>query len=122
MGLNNQVVPLLVAAFMTTAACSTTLRDRADVKSVHFTVGATRKLDVANVLGLPSERVVADGYEYWGYADHVQLVAVIYPRFGGNRTMGDRAEWHRLDQHLPTPYVYVFDAAGLLVATQRPER
>jgi hypothetical protein len=104
------------------AACASSIGNLNDPSTVHFRLGATRKTEVAEALGLPAIREVKEGYEYWGYQQEARLVAVLVPTAtfdGASNRVTAHLDEIRVDGEQPVAYVYVFDESGVLVLARR---
>lgn len=113
----------LVALIWLVTGCASTIGNTADIDRVTFEIGTTHKDDVANTLGFPQNRVVADGTEYWGYRDKPELTGVMYalPTGAGTVTTFQTTKIRALPLRMDSvDVIYAFDESGTLVGVHEP--
>lgn len=113
----------LAASIWLAAGCASTIGNTAAIDQMTFRVGTTHKNEVANTLGFPQNRVVADGVEYWGYRDRPELTGLVYALPSGPNTVTTyqttkvRTEPLQMDS---VAVIYAFDDNGTLIGIHEP--
>ncbi len=105
--------------------CASTIGNVSDLEQATFSVGATHKNEVANVLGFPSNRATDESLEYWGYRESPELTGLIYALPTSTTTVTTYTATKIPDGPAmmdSAAVIYTFDAEGILVDVFENER
>lgn len=114
---------VLIAILLLMSGCASTIGNRSNIEEVTFEVGKTSKVEVAEVLGLPSSRATHAQQEFWGYRKGPSLTGLIYalPSATNQVTTGSVSVPERYRANMAeAAVIYSFDPDGILNQVIKP--